>query len=475
MGQSDKPILAAAFISGVCSLLVEIAGVRVLAPYLGTTIYSWAAVIGFVLASLSVGYYAGGVLSDRHAERKYLSMVLLAAGLMTLIIPFLAEALLTFTIFMDIIPASLLGAIILVPASCFYGMVSPYAIKLTSRTGAEGKGAGMVFSVSTIGSIVGALGTGFILIPNMAITHIFISAGALMLLASLLISGLRKSALYDVFAFAVLASLMTQVHTEPQFRGANVFSGDSAYYHVQVVDMDWNGGPARILFLDNAASSGERADGAPAFNYTLMSRLGYGIVPNPKSALVVGSAAGTEVEELKGLSSSLHVTGVEIDPMAVEMGKKYFSLETDNRTEIVIDDARRFLLRTDEKFDLVVIDTFRGLSMPYHLSTKEYLETLKGRMEPGGVVIVNLISAPEGEKSAVFRFIHSTFSSVFKNVVALPTKDDPKSMQNIVLIASDRDLANFSQANSDKIYLKDVPETAPLTDEINPIEVYLLR
>ncbi|MCI0503078.1 fused MFS/spermidine synthase [Candidatus Micrarchaeota archaeon] len=475
MAQSDRMILAAVFISGTCSLLVEIAGARVLAPYLGTSIYSWAAVIGFVLAALSIGYYSGGVMADRQGNGKQLSIVLLAAGLMTMIVPFLGAALLPFTLFMDIIPASLLGAVILVPASYFYGMVSPYAIKLTSKSGAEGKGAGMVFSVSTIGSIAGALGTGFVLIPNMAITHIFISAGAFMLLASLLVSGFRKGALLDVFAFAILASVIALASPAPQLRGTSVFSGDSAYYHVQVLDMDYNGGPARILFLDNAASSGERADGTPAFDYTMTSRLGYEIIPDPKSALVVGSAAGTEVEELKMFYPSVHVTGVEIDPMAVEMGRKYFSLKEDDRTEIVIDDARRFLLRTEGKYDLVLVDTFRGLSMPYHLTTKEYLAALKGRMAPGGVVIANLISAPEGEKAAVFRYLHSTFSSEFENVIALPTKDDMHSTQNIVLIASDRSLEDFSKAHAALIYDGDIPAAPPLTDERNPIELYLLR
>jgi spermidine synthase len=475
MSESRKPILAAAFISGACSLLVEIAGVRVLAPYLGTTIYSWAAVIGFVLASLSIGYYAGGVLADRHTERKYLSMVLLAAGLMTLIIPFLAETLLPFTLYLDIIPASLVGAVILVPASAFYGMVSPYSIKLTSTSGAEGKGAGMVFSVSTIGSIIGALGTGFILIPNMELTHIFIAAAALMVFASLLLDGFRKDALLGVLPFAALAILTLTLQLDPPFLGRTLYSGDSAYYHIRVMELEWNNASARILFLDNAPSSGERPDGTPAFTYVQKTKALYSAAGDVREALVIGAGGGTEIENIKDAFPQAHVTGLEIDPEVVGIGKEFFSLNEDNRTEIVINDARRYVRTHDAAYDLVVIDVFRGASPPYHLATKDFLTELKGKMSPEGIVIINIISPLTGQKSALFQSFHSTFSSVFGNVATIPTKDDPENVQNLIMIASDRDLSAFTERNDTLAYLSPVPSRPPLTDELNPIELFTVR
>jgi spermidine synthase len=475
MAQSDWQILAATFVSGACSLLVEIAGVRVLAPYIGATIYSWAAGISLVLASLSFGYYLGGVLADRYDSKGHLSLILLAAGLMTLLIPLMGALLLPITLALDLLPASLLGAIILVPSSCFYGMVSPFAIKLTSRSGSEGKGAGRVFSLSTIGSILGALGTGFVLIPNVALTHIFILAALLMLFSSILVSGFRKGAIIDVLSFAIVAFLVSDAPILPSFGEKTIFSGDSAYYHIQVVESEWGGSPARILYLDNAPSSAERADGSPALSYALASRLAYSIVPEPRNALVIGTAAGTEVEDLKRLYPSLHVTGVDIDPVAVDLGRRYFSLNDDNRTTIAIDDARRFLLRTNDTYDLVLLDTFRGLSVPYHLTTQEYLFTLKGRLEPGGVVVTNIISSLEGNGSTLFRSLFSTFSSAFENVIVIPVGGDPARRQNIVLIASDRDLTNFTLEHEGRIYSKGVPETPPLTDELNPAELFAQR
>lgn len=470
-----RQIILVALISGSCSLLVEIAGTRVLAPFIGNTIFSWAAVIGFVLASLSMGYYIGGVLADRHKDERHLSYILLAAALSTLMIPFMGALLLPFTLLTDLLTASLFGALILVPASLFYGMVSPYAIKLTSRRGAEGEGAGLIFAVSTTGSIAGALVTGFILIPNLTVTNIFVLGAVLMFLSSLLVSGFRKENLLEAAPFIVLSVLLLNLQLEPPTLGTLVFSGNSAYYHIRIIDTEWNGDEARVLFLDNAASSGERPDGSPAFDYMSTTRLAYGIPDEVNQALVIGSAVGTEVEDLKKTFPYAHVDGVEVDAKTVELGSRYFSLDDDESTTITIDDARRYLMTTDNSYDLVLIDVFRGHSVPPHLATKEFLLSLKEKLAPEGVVAINFISSLEGKDSGTFSALHSTFSSVFDNVVVFPVGGSPDAAQNIVLIATDKDISPFTAANSPYIYDGPVPEHPLLTDELNPIELYTVK
>jgi spermidine synthase len=272
-----------------------------------------------------------------------------------------------------------------------------------------------------------------------------------------------------------MSLLMLGAQLEPPVKGVLVYGGDSAYYHLRVIDTTWRGGPARVLFLDNAASSGERPDGGPAFEYVKTTRLAYEIPKNVSRALVIGSAAGTEMEELKRAYPDAMVDGVEIDERAVALGRDYFSFEDDDRTTVIIDDARRYVLRTNATYDLVLIDAFRGTSLPYHLATKEYLSALKERLSPDGLVVVNIISSADGDKSSVFAYMHGTFSSVFSDVVAIPTGNDTKKLQNIVLIASDRDLSEFRAAHADRIYSGPVAQKPPLTDELNPIELYAAR
>jgi spermidine synthase len=471
----QKRLLLAVFISGACSLLVEIAGARLMAPYIGTTIYTWAAVIGFVLASLSFGYYYGGILADRYNDRKHLSLIMLCAGISTILLPFLGLLILPFTLVLDIAIASLVGALVLVPASFFYGMVSPFAIKLISKKGEEGKSSGEIFAVSTVGSLAGAIGTGFVLIPNMQISFIFILASFLMLLSSWLAGGFGRKSVIDVLPFFAIALLIINIPLAPPIGGTVVFEGDSEYYHIRVIDREYNGKDARILFLDNAASSGETASGEPVFNYMSKVRLALEPAGNVSRALVVGSAAGTQMEELKRLFPQAMVDGVEIDPKTVEVGKEYFSLEEDERTTIIIDDGRRYMQRTDERYGIVLLDAFRGMSFPYHLATKEYFSLLKEKLSPDGLVVANVISAVDGPDSYPLRYLHSSFSVVFDNVIVMPVGDDTRKLQNVVLIATDRDMTDFIDAHPDDIYKGEIEPLPPLTDELNPIELYVRR
>jgi spermidine synthase len=467
-------LLAAVFISGACAMVIELAGARMVAPYLGNTIYTWAAAIGLVMAALSTGYYIGGSLADRYRDRSQFSTILLCAGLLTLAIPFLGWALLPFTVFLDLWIASIVASFILVPASICYGMVSPYAIKLTAKAGEEGGSAGRIFALSTVGSIAGTLGTGFILVPNVKLTYIFIMAALLMFLASWVANRKGKVILMEGLAFVALAGLTSQFGFYPLTNGSILYQEDTQYYHITVAEENISGSPATVLYLDNAMSSGEYHNGSLAFSYAAKSRLGYELA-GPGNALVLGLAAGTQLEDVKRNFPGANVDGVDIDARVVMVGKEYFSLKDDEGTNIIIDDARRYLKKTDKKYDLVIVDAFRGMSIPYHLTTKEFIGELKGGMNGDGVVIVNVISSVEGRKSGAFVRLYNTFASVFGNVVVIPIDRNLTQMQNVVLIATDKDVTEFRKKHADEIYSGEIPGTEPLSDELNPIDLYVAR
>lgn len=478
MAESCKKIptelLLIAFVSGACVMLVEIAGARVISPYLGNTIYTWASAIGLVMAALSLGYYAGGVLADKYNDRKHFSLILLAAGVLTLIVPLTGNLFIPFTILLDLSTANLLAAFILAPASFFYGMVSPYAIKLTSEKGQEGQGAGRIFAISTVGSIAGALGTGFILIPNIELTHIFISGAIAMVLMSWL-SSPKKGMLIDALPVSLLIFLVLQTGHANLYDGKVIYESDSLYYHILVLDGEYDGSPARLLILDNSFSTGETEGGEPAFSYVSKSKVAFELLPEVKNAIVLGSAGGTQVEIIKRHYPGAFVEGVDIDREVVEIGKTHFSLVEDERTGIIIDDARRHMQITEKQYELIFMDVFRGKSIPPHLATREFLFELKEKMAPEGVAALNIISALEGRDAEVFILVHNTFSSAFQNVLVLPLGDDPEETMNILIIATDRDVDSFVAAHADEIYFAQVPERPPLRDELNPIEIYARR
>jgi spermidine synthase len=465
----SREIFIAVFISGACAMMVEIGGGKIIAPYLGTTIYTWAAVIGFVLAALSAGYYLGGVLAERYNDRKHLGNVFFLAAFCTVLIPILAYIIVPLTTLLPLAWASILSAMILVPASVFFGMVSPYAIKLVSRERESGKMSGQVFALSTFGSIIGTLGTGFILIPNISITLIFVGAGAAMFLTSFLVS--RKIEGIDALMFLAFASFSSFITFSPLVQGTTIFQTESEYYAISVLDnVSIGNSTGRVLFMDGSGSSGELPDGSSLFEYETEVKKLYPLLDNPKRALVIGVGAGTQIEDLKKEFSNIMVDGVEIDPMIPEVGSKFFHLKFDNRTNIIVDDGRRFVKTISRKYDIVVLDVFRGRSVPYHLTSIEFVKELKNVTNPDAVIIMNLISAVEGDKSRFLQLVYNTYSTEFSNVYIMPLGDRPEKSQNIIMVASDADLSGRLAGNPRVIVFK-LATSQIVTDDLNPVEV----
>src|SRR5215813_759016 len=171
-----------AFITGAIVMSFEMLGSRYLNPYFGSGIYTWAALISTVLAALTLGYFLGGWLADRTASVAVLGATVVVASLYFLALPTFSDALLEFLLadIDDVRAGSLVAslAILLFPVTLL-GMYSPFAIRLMLRS-AERSGtvSGTVYGVSTAGSIVGTLGTTFLLIPLIGTKAITYSLGA---------------------------------------------------------------------------------------------------------------------------------------------------------------------------------------------------------------------------------------------------------------------------------------------------------
>lgn len=173
--------LAIAFISGACAMVIEIGGARMISGQLGGSVYVWASTIGFVLMSLSAGYYIGGKAAAR--DTFPLWPVLALAAISTALLPALGGQVLPLTGGSGIAMASAVAGLILVPSGVLYGMVSPMIIgRLKGRLG-EGA-AGTVFGVSTVGSISGVILTGLVMVRFLPVSLIFLCATALMAAAA---------------------------------------------------------------------------------------------------------------------------------------------------------------------------------------------------------------------------------------------------------------------------------------------------
>src|SRR5262245_21911389 len=180
-------IYVAAFATGAIVMSFEMLGSRYLNPYFGSGIYTWAALISTVLIALTAGYFLGGALADRTPSPAVLALTVIIGSLYLLVLPSFAQAVLELVLggIDDIRAGSLVSALALMffPVT-FLGMYSPFAIRLLLRSAQRsGRVSGAVYGISTAGSIVGTLGTTFILIPTIGSRAITLMLGALGLVA----------------------------------------------------------------------------------------------------------------------------------------------------------------------------------------------------------------------------------------------------------------------------------------------------
>lgn len=195
---SRSGIFLIVFITGAAVMVVELLGTRMIAPFYGASLYVWSAPISVTMIALAMGYYIGGYWADR-AERTGLSLIIALAAVLILVIPWLACPILLATDPLGLRLGAFVSALILFwPSLTFLGMVSPFAIKLSTR-GLSGLGssAGSIYAVSTLGSVIGTLALSFLLFPSIGSRHIFIGVGmGLLVLATA--GSIRKEILGSV-------------------------------------------------------------------------------------------------------------------------------------------------------------------------------------------------------------------------------------------------------------------------------------
>ncbi|MBW6432088.1 fused MFS/spermidine synthase, partial [Patescibacteria group bacterium] len=173
----DALLNVSVFISGAIVMIYELAGSRIVAPYLGNSLTVWTALIGVILAFLSVGYYLGGYLADRKSELRHFSFFILLSSVLIAYTFFIKDPFLSaLNTVGNLELYSVLVAIVLFgPASLILGLIAPYATKLKlKKLRGAGQKIGSVYALSTLGSIFGTFLAGFYLIPAIGSSKILI-------------------------------------------------------------------------------------------------------------------------------------------------------------------------------------------------------------------------------------------------------------------------------------------------------------
>jgi predicted membrane-bound spermidine synthase len=164
----NRVLLGLSFLEGGCLMATELMSARMLAPYFGSSLFVWAAVLAITLGALTIGYFLGGIISQREKREKILLSVLIFCAVMLMILPFTAQWILNFAHLFAFTDSVIIASIIIIlPPVIAMGMVSPLVVSaLDHSIQSSGKRAGLVYAISTTGGILFTFLFGFIIIPQ---------------------------------------------------------------------------------------------------------------------------------------------------------------------------------------------------------------------------------------------------------------------------------------------------------------------
>ncbi len=477
-----RPAAAATvvFLAAGAVLVLEILTARLMAPYLGVSLDTYTGIIGTVLAGISAGSWLGGRAADRYSPRLLLGPILILGGLLAVISPTLVNllgpqvqgggvtAIVGLALCTVFLPALVLSA------------VTPIVVKLQlTDLEATGTIVGRLSAFATAGALLGTFGTGFFLVTRAPTRIIVAGTGVLLMVlgviaATWLRRGPGASTVAAVAVLGVGAGAATYAVTGP-------CQSESAYFCIRVID-DPPGSSGRLLMLDDVMHSHVDLEDPKRlrFSYATVSIAAVdAIAPGARrvSALQIGGGGFTLPRYLQAARPGSTVDVLELDRAVLDTARRHLGLRTGPSLRVDVGDARLLVReKAARSYDFVLGDAFASRSVPWHLTTREFLTTVRGLLRPGGAYVMNLIDGPEQRFLAAQA---ATMLEVFASVTMFPVPN------NYVLVGSSEpvDGQRVAQiAARDGVYLRPVSgaelrrfvaDATPLRDDFAPVDQLL--
>lgn len=417
------------FVASGCTLVLEIAAGRLLAPYLGVSLYTWTSIIGVVLAGISLGNYLGGVVGDLAGSRRTLGLLLAAGGLASLaVLPF------TTTDLLDLVPRGLpvvvrivllTGLLFFVP-SALLGMVSPVVVKLTlADLGRTGHVIGRLYAWSTLGSIAGAFLTGFVLIPWLGTKLVILSVGLALIVLAALTGQFFRWAGWPRAVDAMLAILLIVTLGQIHLRGAleATCHRETSYYCIRVTsELEADGHVYQVLSLDRLIHSYNSIEDPTRLHYPYLRT--YAVLTAYAAqrsthlrALFVGGGGYTLPRYMEVTYPAAVLEVAEIDPGVTLTAGEMLGLSPSTRVVTYNADAREVVeaKQGSAPYDLVFGDAFNDYQVPYHLTTREFAQKIRSLLKPDGLYLALVIDRMRGGRfmASVVRTLREVFPHVY--------------------------------------------------------------
>ena len=435
------------FFSGMSVMAVELGASRLLAPYFSSSQIVWTIIIGTIMIAMALGNLYGGRKADKDPNPDKLYGRIIIAAIWIGLIPVVGKyliigisALLIFTINSNflVIAGFVACMVIFVFPLFLLGTVTPSLVKCTiDNLEASGSVVGRLNASNTIGSIIGTFVPTFISIPAVGTSITFlIFAGILLVLAGIyFISSkvrVRQCIKLPVGIVIFILSIVFGHNNSFAFWQSDlIYEGESIYNYLQVYENDEEVAlSTNVLFGVQSVYKKEQGLTGMYYDYAMAAAYMSGIREKDEvRILILGNGTGTYATQCRRYFDNVNITGVEIDQKITDLARKYFYLSEE--VEVVTYDGRAYLNADEEKYDVIMVDAYQDITIPFQMSSIEFFSLVADHLKDDGVMVVNLNMKSDAEGN-INDYLCDTIANAFSQVYTA----DVYGYTNRVLYAS---------------------------------------
>lgn len=433
------------FFAGMSVMAVELGASRLLAPYFSSSQIVWTIIIGTIMIAMALGNIYGGKSADKSPNPDKLYGRILIAAVWIALIPVAGKyivlgisALLIFTVNNNflIIAAFCACMVIFVFPLFLLGTVTPSLAKYSvSSLDDSGRTVGTLGAFNTIGSIIGTFVPTFVTIPAVGTSITFlIFAGILIVLSVIYFVSSRVGYKKIIISGVIFVSCCVFGHGDSFafWQKDLTYEGESIYNYLQVSEDDKQVSlSTNVLFGVQSVYMKDDTLTGLYYDYAMAAPL---MVPdkNPDSmeVLILGMGTGTYATQCRKYFGDMNIEGVEIDEKITKLSRKYFALPDD--INVTTYDGRAFLNASDRKYDVIMVDAYQDITIPFQMSSVEFFRLVKSHLNENGVMVVNM-NMRGNDDGDINQYLADTISSVFGNVYTVEVDNST----NRELFASD--------------------------------------
>lgn len=466
-------LYATEFFSGMSVMAVELGASRLMAPYFSSSQIVWTVIIGVIMIAMALGNVWGGRTADKSSSPDRLYGRLLLASVWIALIPFAGRYLIggislllaSFVTRGFLVWAALFACLAVFAFPCvLLGTVTPSLVKYSvDSLDSNGKTVGELGALNTIGSIIGTFLPTFVTIPAVGTAFTFLIFSGVLAVISILyfISAKKKPVKCAVAIALILASAALDSGCSFAFWEKDItLEDESIYNYLQVKESDTSVIlSTNVLFGVQSILMKDAKLTGMYYDYALGAPLMAGITEDsPGNILVLGMGTGTFAKYCSEYFPGCSIEGVEIDKKIADLSREYFKLP--KSVPVVVGDGRSYLAASDKTYDVIMVDAYQDITIPFQMSSVEFFTLVKEHLTEGGVMVVNM-NMRGTQEGNINQYLADTISAVFQNVYTV----DVAGSTNRELFASDAD--DLMAVLQDNISRQPEGELADLMERIS--------